>query len=68
MSRRNGRLERVRAEKARLEARATEDKPIRPYRSQAERTAVKQRNIQIGLSVIILLVSVTSLLANLGVL
>lgn len=37
-------------------------------RSEAERRAVDQRNMQIGLSVTILLVSTVSLLASLGVL
>lgn len=58
--RRNHKVERVRQEKARLEARP-DDRPIRPYRSEAERIAVKQRNIQIGLSVVILLVGVVNL-------
>ena len=38
------------------------DKPLKPYRSEAERTAVFQRNVQIVLSVLVLIVSLTNLL------
>lgn len=57
--RRNHKVERVREEKKRLEAKPA--KPVKPYRSEAERIAVKQRNAQIGLSVVILLVGVVNL-------
>lgn len=66
--RRNRKVERVRHEKARLEANSQNDsKPMKPARSQAELTAIKQRNIQIVLSLVILAVSAVSLLANLDV-
>lgn len=63
---RDQQLERVRAEKARLEP-TTDEKPVRPYRSEAERVAVTQRNVQIGLSLVILAVAAAGLLADLGV-
>lgn len=56
--RRNHKVERVRQEKKRLE---DSPRPLKPYRSEAERTAVQQRNIQIGLSIVILLVGVINL-------
>lgn len=43
---------------------ARTDGKIRPYRSQAEKTAVTQRNVQIGLSVLILCISAASLLVQ----
>lgn len=45
----------------------TEWKPVRPYRSQAEKTAVTQRNIQIVLSIVILALAAANLMAELGV-
>lgn len=44
------------------------DESLKPYRSQAEKTAVQQRNVQIGLSCVILLVGIATLLASLGLL
>lgn len=41
------------------------DKPLKPYRSKAERTAVLQRNVQIALTVLVLIVSLTNLLMEL---
>lgn len=41
---------------------------LRPYRSEAERTALRQRNIQIGLSVAIVLMNLVILARSFEVL
>lgn len=43
-------------------------KDLKPYRSEAERTALRQRNIQIGLSVLIVLMNLAILARSFEVL
>lgn len=64
---RNGKINKVRDEMKRRDPDTSEWKPVRPYRSEAERVAVTQRNVQIGLSIVILLIGVVNLLVQTNV-
>lgn len=47
---------------------AQPSKPLKPFRSEAERTAVKQRDIQIRLTLAVLLITLATALSEYGVL